>query len=126
MRNRLIGFGFVVVVLAVAAVGCGGSSNTYSCNFAASIGLCYDYSSPQALTAAQVTQLQNACTAGAAAGAFSTTSSCPSAGRVGSCALPNTQMTGVTIKYAFYSPNYTAASGQQFCTTNLTGTWTAG
>src|SRR5258708_2660725 len=122
MRNRLIGF--VVVVLAVAAVGCGGSSgNLYSCNFAASSGLCYDWSSPQALPSAQLTQIQTSCTA--AAGTFSTGSTCPSASRVGSCALTNTQMSGVTIKYAFYSPAYTAASGQQFCTT-LTGTWTAG
>jgi hypothetical protein len=122
MRNRLIGF--VVVVLAVAATGCGGSSgNTYSCNFAASAGLCYDYSSPQPLPAAQVTQLQSACTTGGAT--FSTSSTCPSASRVGSCALTNSQMAGVTLKYAFYSPTYTAASGQQFCTT-LTGTWTAG
>ncbi len=122
MRNRLIGF--VVVVLAVAAVGCGGSSgNTYSCNFAASAGLCYDYSAPTPLPSAQVTQLQTSCTG--AAGTFSTGSTCPSASRVGSCALTNSQMSGVTFKYAFYSPAYTAASGQQFCTT-LTGTWTAG
>jgi hypothetical protein len=125
MRNRLIGFGFVMVVLAVAATGCGGSSgNIYSCNFAASAGLCYDYSSAQPLPSAQVTQLQTACTTGGA-GTFSTSSTCPSASRVGSCALTNTQMSGVTVKYVFYSPAYTAATGQQFCT-SLTGTWTAG
>jgi hypothetical protein len=126
MRNRSIALGFVVVGLALAAASCGGSSgNAYSCNLSASVGLCYDWSSPQALTSAQVTQLQNACTSGVAAGTFSTSSTCPSASRVGSCALTNSQMAGVTLKYAFYSPTYTAASGQQFCTT-LTGTWTAG
>lgn len=125
MRNRSIGFGFVVVVLALTAAGCGGSNaNTYTCNFAASSGLCYEYSASQALTSAQVTQLQSSCTTGGA-GTFATGSTCPSASRVGSCALTNAQASGVTVKYAFYSPTYTAASGQQFCTT-LTGTWTAG
>ncbi len=125
MRNRLIGLGFAVVVFALAAVSCGGSnSNIYSCNFAASAGLCYEYSSPVALTSTQVTQLQSSCTTGGA-GTFSTSASCPSASRVGSCALSNAQMAGVSIKYVFYSPAYTAVTGQQFCTT-LTGTWTAG
>jgi hypothetical protein len=124
MRNRLIGF--IVVVLAVAAVGCGGSSgNTYTCNFAASYGACYEWDAPQALPSAQVTQLQTACTSGAAAGTFSTGSTCPSASRVGTCALTNSQVSGVTYKYVFYGPTYTAASGQQACA-SLTGTWTAG
>ncbi len=125
MRNRLIGF--VVVVLAIAAVGCGGSSsgNTYTCSFAASYGACWEWSAPQALPSAQVTQLQTACTSGGAAGSFSTGSTCPSASRVGTCALTNTQVSGVTYKYVFYSPIYTAASGQQICA-SLTGTWTAG
>ena len=122
MRNRLIGF--VVVVLTVAAVGCGGSSgNLYTCNFGASAGYCQEWNALSALPSAQVTQFQNSCTV--AGGTYSTGSTCPSASRVGSCALTNSQMSGVTFKYAFYSPAYTAASGQQFCTT-LTGTWTAG
>ncbi|SRR6266851_2611599 len=125
MRNRLIGF--IVVVLAVAAVGCGGSSNgnTYTCSFAASYGICLEWSAAQALTSAQVTQLQNACTSVGVASSFSTGSTCPSASRVGTCALTNSQVSGTTYKYVFYSPIYTAASGQQICA-SLTGTWTAG
>jgi hypothetical protein len=121
MRNPLISL--VVVVLAVAAFSCGGSSgNTYTCNFASSAGVCWEWTSQQALTSQQVTTIQNACTTGA--GTYSTGGSCPSASRVGTCTLTNSQVSGTTFKWELYSPTYTATTGQQIC--GFVGTWTAG
>lgn len=123
MRNRLIAF--VAVVFVATGFGCGGSGNTYTCSFAASAGVCWEWQTPQALTSQQVTQLQSACTAGGAGATFSTGGTCPSASRIGSCALTNSQVSGTSYKYVFYAPTYTVTSGQQFCT-GLSGTWTAG
>ena len=124
MRNPLISL--VVVVLAVAAFGCGGSNgNGYTCSYAASVGICAELSTSQALTSQQVTTIQNYCTAGGGlSGTFSTGMTCPSASRVGICTMNNTQVNGVTFKLAFYSPTYTATTGQQTCA--VVGTWTAG
>jgi hypothetical protein len=124
MRNPLISL--VVVVLAVAAFSCGGSSpNGYTCNYSASVGICAEWSASQSLTSQQVTTLQNYCTAGGGlSGTFSTGMTCPSASRVGICTMNNTQVNGVTFKLAFYGPTYTAATGQLYC--GFVGTWTAG
>src|SRR5262249_32146195 len=57
-------------------------------------------------------------------GTFSTGATCPSASRVGTCVI-STQLPGVTYKWSFYSPTYTAQTGQTFCT-NFSGFWTPG
>jgi hypothetical protein len=130
MTRRIVGLGLALCT--IVAVGCGGSgggggggTTTYSCNFTAT-SFCYEWTAPAALTSAQVTQLQAACTGGGAGGVFATGPACPTVSRVGTCALANnTGVPGVVYNYRFYSPGFTASSGQTFCT-NLRGTWTAG
>lgn len=123
MRRRVIGFG---VVLAVAAFGCGGNGNTYTCTYSASAGICAEWDAAQALNSSQVTTLQNYCTSGVGiTGTFSTGVTCPSASRVGTCALTTTQVSGTSSKFVFYTPIYSATTGQQACTA-FSGTWTAG
>ena len=114
-------------MVAIAAFGCGGSSsdgNTYVCNYPSTVGICYQWTSPAALTSAQISQLQSLCSMTQLGGTFSTGATCPSANRVGTCAI-STQLQGVTYKWSFYSPTYTAQTGQTFCT-NSSGIWTPG
>jgi len=112
-------------MLTLAAFGCGGTSNSWTCNFASSVGACYEWSSATSLNSTQVSQIQQVCTGSGQAGAtFSTGSTCPSTNRVGSCQFTNT-LSGVTYKWVLYSPSYNAQSGQAFCSANG-GTWTQG
>ena len=127
---RIGSIGFVALLLAVGALGCGDSNsgsnaNTYTCSFAASSGVCYQWTAPQTLTSAQVSQLQTACTTGNPPGTFASGANCPSASRVGTCTLANTQVSGVTYKWVLYSPTFTAANGQTLCAA-ANGTWVAG
>lgn len=113
----------VAAMLAVAVSGCSSSSNTYVCSFAASVGLCYVWTTPDSLNSSQQSALQTACTSGgAAAGTFSVGGTCPSTNRVGTCALPT--QSGWTYSWAYYPP-FNATTGQQECTASG-GTWTAG
>jgi hypothetical protein len=133
-KGRKLTIAWLGAVLAVAAFGCGGGSDsaglgngsngmkTYTCNFA-SHGFCYEFAAPSSITSAQESQLQNACTSGGGSG-FSSGTTCPSAGRVGTCAYANSSVAGVPWKWMFYAPN-TAASGQSTCASSG-GTWTAG
>jgi len=125
MRKRLMSVASVMLTL--AAFGCGGSSNSWTCNFASSVGGCYEWSaSSVSLTSAQVSELQQQCTASGLAGAtFSTGSTCPSNNRVGTCQFTQVQVPGVSYKWVLYSPNYNAQSGQAFCNA-AAGTWTPG
>jgi len=124
MRNRLFGVG-AGLVLALAAFSCGGSGNTYTCNFAANSGLCWEWSTSQSLSSSEQSQLQTACTSNNPPGTFSNGASCPSTNRVGTCSINAGQVNSVSYKIKFYSPTWTAASGQQACPASL-GTWTAG
>ena len=129
MRDRSVGF-VAALVLAVAAFSCGGSSsggggNTYTCNFATSAGICWEWTAPSSLTSAQQSQLQTACTGGNPPGTFATGASCPSTNRVGTCAYNNTQVAGVSYKIRFYSPNWNTTTGAQACPASV-GTWTPG
>jgi hypothetical protein len=124
MHKQFIGV--AAVILAVATFGCGSSNNTFTCSYAASIGYCYEWTSPSALNSSQVSQLQQQCTNSGIAGAtFSTGSTCPTANRVGTCAVSNPQLSYVNYKFVLYSPAYNAQTGQTFCTAS-NGTWTAG
>jgi len=124
MRNSSVGFGAALVLVA-AAFGCGGSSgNSYTCNFAAAAGLCWEWTAPQSLTSAQQSQLQTACTTSPIGGAFSTGGNCPNAGRVGICTITFPQVPGTTYKLSLYSPIYDAQTGPATCTGQ--GTWTPG
>ena len=124
MRKRLMSVAGAVLTL--AAFGCGGSSNSWTCT-SSSVGVCYEWSaSSVSLTSAQVSELQQQCTASGLAGAtFSTGSTCPSTNRVGTCQFTQVQVPGVSYKWVLYSPNYNAQSGQALCTSN-SGTWTSG
>jgi hypothetical protein len=115
------------VLLAVLGVGCSSGGNTYTCSFAASVGVCYQWTTSDSLSSTQISELQDACTAGGGAGSgtFSTGSNCPSSNRVGSCALSDVGVSGVSYAWVLYSPAYTATTGQAFCT-EVSGTWTAG
>jgi len=125
MRNSSVGFGAALVLVATA-FGCGGSSgNSYTCNFAAAAGLCWEWTAPQSLTSAQQSQLQTACTTNNPPGTFSTGANCPSASRVGTCSVNISQVPGESYKIKFYSPTWTAATGQQACPSSL-GSWTPG
>ena len=108
------------VLLAVAASGCS-SSNTYVCNFAASVGLCYEWTTSDS---SYESAFQQACTGGGSGGTFSTGGSCPSTNRVGTCTIPFTSA-NATYQWVLYSPTFTASTGQQACTAEG-GTWTAG
>jgi hypothetical protein len=126
MTRRILGLGFALcTILSVGCSGGGtGSGATFSCNLPAD-SFCYDWTSVANLTSAQVTQLQTACTN--AGGTFGNGSACPSANRVGTCSVTNsTGVAGLNYDYRFYSPTYTAATGQQFCTSLPGGVWTAG
>jgi len=116
--------GFVGGVLALAAVGCSSNNNTYSCTFGPSNGVCYQWTTANALNSAQVSQLEAACTGSSDAGTFVSGGSCSSSNRVGSCTF-TFSLAGVTYEWVFYSPGFTAAAGQTECT-NLNGSWTAG
>ncbi len=124
MTGRIVGLGLALCT--IVAVGCGGGilgSTTFSCNNAAQ-SFCFDETVPSSLASAQVTQLQSACTGGS--GTFANGSACPTASRVGSCALANTTgVPGVSYTERFYSPRYTASTAQLICTAQG-GTWTAG
>lgn len=124
MRKRLMSVAGAMLTL--AAFGCGGSSNSWTCNFASSVGGCYEWNSSVSLSSSQVSQLQQQCTGSGLVGAmFSTGSTCPSTNRVGSCQFTNLQVPGVSYKWVLYSPNFNAQSGQAFCTSNG-GSWTSG
>ena len=114
-------------MLTLAAIGCGGSTNSWTCNFASSVGGCYEWSaSGVSLTSAQVSELQQQCTASGLAGAtVSTGSTCPSTNRVGTCQFTQVQVPGVSYKIVLYTPNYNAQSGLAFCNA-AGGTWTQG
>ncbi len=119
------GVAVFMVACGSSSSGGGGSGGTWSCNIAG--GICVQVSG-QNVTSAQVTQIQNACTSGGS-GTFAT-SACPSASRVGSCALPSSNpygggVSGVTVTYVMYSPTFDTTTGPQTCTA-LGGTWTAG
>jgi len=105
-------------VLAVAASGCS-SSNTYVCSFAASDGLCWEWTTSDS---SYQSAIQQSCTTGG--GTFSNGGSCPSTNRVGTCAIPFPSA-GVTYQWSLYNPPFTATTGQQACTAEG-GTWTAG
>ena len=129
MTGRIVGLG--LALFTIVAAGCGGSDNglgsgaVYSCNFTAG-SLCFEWTSPASLTSAQLTAVQASCTSGGAGGVFANGSACPTASRLGTCALANnTGVPGLIYRYRFYSPLYTATSAQMLCT-NLMGTWTAG
>jgi len=123
MHNRMIGF---VVVLAATGFGCGLGGTSYTCTFGATYGVCWEWDAPVPPPSSQVTQLQNACTSGVGVtGTFSSGASCPSANRVGTCTMHTTQLIGVTYKLVYYSPAFTATTGQAACTTS-NGTWTPG
>ncbi len=136
MAERIVVLGGLGLALCtIVALGCGGGSGggpvgsiTISCNFT---DRCFDETVPSSLTSAQMTQLQNGCTGGAM---FGNGSACPTASRVGTCALGNfffgvpgfimaPSANGVDER--FYSPGYTALTAQQTCTAQG-GTWTAG
>ena len=124
MHKRLMSVAGAMLTL--AWFGCGGSSNSWTCNFASSVGFCYEWKSSVSLTSSEVSQLQQQCTGSGLAGAtFSTGSTCPSTNRVGSCQSTNLQVPGASYKLVLYSPNYNAQSGQAFCNANG-GTWTPG
>ncbi|HKD41216.1 MAG TPA: hypothetical protein VKB87_13105 [Myxococcaceae bacterium] len=125
MHKQLISV--TAAMVAIAAFGCGGGSsngNTYVCNYPSTVGICSQWTSPAALTSAQISQLQGDCSMTQWGGTFSTGATCPSASRVGTCVI-STQLPGVTYKWSFYSPTYTAQTGQTFCT-NFSGFWTPG
>src|SRR5262249_26780972 len=125
MRNRWVGFGAGLVV-ALAAFSCGGSSgNTYTCNFAANSGICWEWTTSQSLSSSQQSQLQTACTSNNPPGTYATGANCPSPTRVGTCPVNNTKENSVTYKIKFSPPPWTAAWGKQPCPASI-GTWTAG
>ncbi|HMK73349.1 MAG TPA: hypothetical protein VK454_08410 [Myxococcaceae bacterium] len=124
MRKSLIGL--AAAVLAVAASGCSSSSsNTYTCDFSAAVGFCYEWSTASSLSSSEISQLQAACTGGGAGGTFSTGTTCSSTNRVGQCTFSNFGVSGVSYIWVLYSPTYTATTGQTFCTQSG-GSWTAG
>ena len=122
MRKGLMSL--AAALLAVAASGCSSSSNTYVCDFATSVGLCYEWTTANSLSSSEVSALEAACTSGGTAGTFSTGGSCPSTNRVGICTIPFPN-TGIGYQWTMYSPTFTATTGQQACTAEG-GTWTAG
>jgi len=113
-------------LLALAAAGCSSSTTTYTCNFASTVGQCFEWSTTESLSSSEVSQLQTACTGGVAGGTFATGATCSSTNRVGTCTFSAYgAVSGVTYAWALYSPTYTATTGQAYCTT-AGGTWTAG
>lgn len=121
MTGRIIGMGLAVCT--IASAGCGGVNHTYSCSQAAA-AVCVEWTSVVPLTGAQLTQLQQGC--GAEGGVFGNGSACPTANRVGVCALPNsTGIPGLTYKVQYYSPLYNASTGQMICA-GQNGSWTPG
>jgi hypothetical protein len=125
MRRALIGL--VALLVAAAASGCSSSSNnTYTCDFSAAVGFCYEWSTANSLSSSEISQLQAACTgSGSGGGTFSTGTTCSATNRVGTCTFSNFGVSGVSYIWVLYSPSYTATSGQTFCTQSG-GTWTAG
>src|SRR5262249_30581668 len=97
VRNRSFGLG-PAVVLAAIVFGCGSdnSKNTFTCNYAASAGVCADFTSSQSLSSAQQSQIQTACTTTNPPGTFSSGATCPTANRVGTCTVNNSGVQGVT------------------------------
>jgi hypothetical protein len=138
MAERVVVLGGLGLALCtIVALGCGGSggggpggSTNLSCNFTAS-SFCFDETVPSRLTSLELTQLQNTCTGG---GTFGYDSACPTADRVGTCALAcayycapgfSKAPAASGVNERFYSPGNTASTAQQACTAQG-GTWTAG
>jgi hypothetical protein len=121
-KKILLAFGLI----ALLGSACGGSSkkaatpgggtSALSCNFSTG-GLCLAVIGT--VSAADTTSFNTACsTNGGTAG-----SGCPTANRVGTCVVsvgPPQQV------YSYYSPNFTATTGQADCLAPPAGTWTPG
>ena len=130
MRKQFIGT--AVAILAVAAFGCGGTSNrneTWTCNASASFGFCYEWSAPNYLNPSEASKLQQTlqenCTGSGLGDIFSTGANCPTTDRVGTCAVSHVQGRGVPENMVWYSPAHSSHSGQASCT-SVGGTWTPG
>jgi hypothetical protein len=118
----------LVVVLAAAALACGGSDSggtntnkaTASCDFAGSSDHgCVEWTS-NAFTAAQNAELQSSCTQDHQ-GTYAS-SACPTPNRVGICTITASGVT-FTTRIIFYSP-MTADQSKQVCPSQ-TGVWSA-
>ena len=127
MRKLCIGGSAAMFVLTV--LGCGGTSNssdTWTCNQAASTGLCYEWSAPKYLNSSDVGQLQQAlqqnCTSSQGA-MFSIGANCPTMNRIGTCAVSYVQERGVPENIVLYAPTHSAPAGQAVCA-SARGTWT--
>jgi hypothetical protein len=120
MRRGMVGL--AAVVMAVVAAGCS-SNSTYTCNFTASVGICYQWSTSESLTSAEVDALQQACTGSGLGGAtFTNGGSCPSTNRVGTCSF---SASNVSYSWAYYTPTFNATDAQTACA-GAGGTWSAG
>ena len=127
MRKRFIGGAAAMFVL--SAFGCGGTSNssdTWTCNQAASTGFCYEWSTPNYLNSSDVSQLHQALQqnrTSSQGGMFSSGANCPTMNRVGTCAVSYVQESGVPENIVLYAPTHSAQAGQALCD-GARGTWT--
>ena len=119
MRKML---GLAAMALALAACGSsgggGGGGGTVACNFAADGG-CLEWSGASGAYAGYKAAFDAECTA---SNGGASVSSCPAAGRAGTCVVAVGAGTGAfTETYVFYTSHYTTVEAQQACT-SLGGT----
>jgi hypothetical protein len=99
--------------------GGGGTTKAFSCNFGTG-GICLSITGIPSAT--DLTASTNACTSGNGTPG----TACPTASRVGCCAMPKTNAADPQQSYCYYGPTFTATTASADCAAPPAGSWTPG